>query len=318
LGKDKFAPKHEVLKVYFIAKFLAEGLRKLKSVHRSEIAKVLSQSSAGDTQVVEWIVNQLGNLDHYTLSNAIKHANEIIHDAELIQYKKSAGKALFEIVGKLIREQDKKERTQKLAEYFGAIIHNGGYQFKKIIFSGHIKSFDFRQCIFRQCYIINADFKNCLFDHETQFENCVFEGMLDIKNSEGVELIKVDNCDTSKESQLLFDTYKKVKSRPDVLTAFAEEALEKALKKFKRPYGFKTLEYVNRLKGMPTNNPFTSIVWDKLEAHRVIERNEISGTSEIGLHISTDPNMRREVLTYFDSGYQSPTLKKVVNELASH
>ncbi len=317
LGKDKFAPKHEVLKVYFIAKYLAEGLRKLKSVHRREIAKVLSQSSAGDMQVVDWIVNQLENLDRNTLSNAIKHANEIIHDSELIQYKKSAGKSLFDIVCKLIRVQDKKERTHKLAEYYGASVNIDGHQFEKMIISGHVKSFDFRQCIFRRCYIIDADFKNCIFDQETQFENCVFEGALEVKYSEGVEQIKIVNCDTSKESQLLFDKYKKVKSKPEILTAFAEEAMEKALKKFKRPYGLKTLEYANRLKGIPTNNPFASTVWDILEANKVVERNEISGTSEVGLHISTEPTIRREVLTYFDSGYQSPTLKKVIYELAN-
>jgi len=324
--KDRFAPRHEVLKVYFIARFLAKSLTEVTKIpsDRKKFAEILAMQSSGNTQIADWLVNQLVNLPQDRLVMAIKHALEIINEPDNLMYRKTAGSALFNIVLEIIRVlekrgakdiKDKADRRNLLASYIGAQAKDGMIIFKKLSISGNLNSFDFSNCKFIECIITNVDFKNCIFNNFTTFIDCNLEGELRFTSCKGENLIIMENCKCSKEVELLFDSLYQRRPRPEIMREFGEEALVKALRKFKKQFGYRPLDYSNRLKGMPQHNPFSNTIWEVLESNGVIQKNKRAGASEAWFHLTENHDIRREVITFLDNGYLGGTLKKVLMQL---
>lgn len=314
---DRFAPRHEVLKVYFIARFLAKSLIEITTIKsdRKKVAEILARHSAGNTPIVDWLISQLENLPQDKLLMAIKHASEIINEPDNVAYSKPAGSALFNVVLRIIRSADKTERISLLAEYLGASLIDSNKFFKQLSITGSLASFDFSNCIFSNCTLTDVDFKNCIFNNSTIFKECTFSGDLKFTSCKGEELLKTEDCNCSKEVELVFDNLCQRKSRPALMREFAEDALIKALKKFKKQFGYKPLDLCNRLKGMPLQNPYNNAIWDILENNGVIQKNRRAGTSEAWYNLTENHDIRREVITFLDNGYLSTTLKKVLNQL---
>lgn len=314
---DRFAPRHEVLKVYFIARFLAKSLIEITAIKsdRQKVAEILAGHSSGNTQILDWLVSQLESLSHDKLVMAIKHASEIINEPDNVAYNKSAGSALFNIVLKLIRATDKTERINALAKYFDAQSIDSKRVFMRMSMTGSLFSFDFSNCIFSNCAITDVDFKNCIFNNSTLFKDCIFSGELKFTSCKDNELLRIENCRCSKEVELLFDNLCNRKSRPEIMREFAEDALIKALKKFKKQFGYRSLDHCDRLKGMPLHNPYNNPIWDILENNGIIQNNKRAGTSEAWYNLTENHDKRREIITFLDNGYLGATLKKVLTEL---
>lgn len=313
-GNKYLAPRYEVLKVYFVARFLVNGLiDRQRNVDRKKLGDLLSMSSKGGTQMIDWVVGQLSSLENTVLVQAVHHALQIINDPVNIATKKEAGMAVFNVISRLINENsDKIERVNELTEYLNANKNDNNITFNNNILSGNIKSIDFCDCNFCDCNIINAEFKNCVFNQNTKFENCAFDGYLSFNNCKGEKLIQEINCECSKEARYCLDTLFSRSSREDVKKSFAEDALYKALKKFKGQFGYSSIRSDHKLKGLPNSNPCTNQVWDSLIKNGIVNEHEISKLSDRGLHLTENHDIRKEVATFLDNGYLGVNLRKAI------
>lgn len=204
IEKDIFAPKYEVLRVYFVARFLANSLAEYgKKTERKHIAKLLSENSTGETQVMEWLVRQLKQMDENRRKNAFKHALEIIEDKENTDKYKLSYTAFFNLIRHFVSSDDKDERTHQLASYLGAN-KAGRIIFHRSVFNGIVKSYNFSDVKFNRCTFVDVDFKKCKFNSETEFNNCTFDGILSIDKCDGEESsIYQEDCVFSRESEIV-------------------------------------------------------------------------------------------------------------------
>ena len=309
-----FVPRYEVLKVYFVARFLVNGLiDESRNVDRKKMGDLLAMSSSGGTQMIDWVVGQLLVLEKPILIQAIHHALRIINDPVNISSKKEAGMAIFNVITRLLIEKgDKKIRLNQLSEYLNANFIDNYLIFKNNIFTGSIKAVDFSSCKFINCIIANVDFNNCIFDSSTIFDGCEFDGQLKFTNCKGEKDFKEVKSECSKEAQYCLDQLFSKTSADEVKQSFSEDALYKALKKFKGQFGYSSIRFDHRLKGLQQSNPATNHVWEALLKNGVVDKHKLSKFSDIGLHLTENHDIRKEVITFLDNGYLGVNLKKVI------
>lgn len=312
-----FSPRYEVLRVYFIARFIAKGLRSIENKSdRYKIAKLLSQNSTGKTQVIDWLVRQLKRFDSTTLESAINHALDIINDKENEIFYKEASSAFFNLIKYFITKKDKAERTYDLSKFLKAKNINNEYIFEKTIFSNSIAAFDFTSSVFDNCKFIDAEFKNCIFSEKTIFKNNIFEGQTSFGNCDGQSKITIDDSNIfSKESEYIFNTILDKNSRSELKKYFAEDAITRALKKFKNIYGFTSIQFKHKNSGFKNGNPYNESVWDILLKNKIIEKHLISNVDDGGLNIVDDKDLKREIASYLDNALVSQRIKKVIDDL---
>ena len=120
-GRDNFEPRYEVIKVYFLARFLASGLNRAAASEAPRILKLLAENSAGETQVLDFLYQQLQRLNESQIMEAVHHALKIVRDSQDGNTKINSKRALFHLVQRLVSiESDKIQRTQRLAELLRA------------------------------------------------------------------------------------------------------------------------------------------------------------------------------------------------------
>ena len=90
------------------------------------------------------------------------------------------------------------------------------------------------------------------------------------------------------------------------------------MRKFRGQYGFQSIKYVNRINGIPRNNPFSQDIWDALVSEGVVQRHKIANVTDGGLNINEDPAIRREVMTLFDNDTIGTRLNRVLQKLLSN
>jgi len=316
LLKDFFGPRYEVLRVYFLARFLALGLADVQSKsNRSKIARLLAANSTGKTQVLDWLLRQLKQLDDTKLYAATHHAIDIIQDKENREIQRSSSMALFHLVTKLVTIADKLERTKILAYLLNAKIQDGTIQFRQSTFTSQVRSFDFSRTEFIQCVFIDVDFKNCRFSPECKFLSDTFEGTLSFTNCDCANEITVSEPVCSKEAEYELDNVRNTGTREEIRRAFGEDVLGRALKKFRNDYGFMSIQFRHKKSGFKQGNPYNEKVWDVLSNKDIIEHHHISNVDEGGLNICDDKELRREIASFLDNGVLGRRLRDVVDEL---
>ena len=312
----RFAPRYDVLKVYFVARFLASGLADLsRKTERSKIAKLLASNSTGKTQIMDWLTDQVRRMEDRSKIAAIAHARDIIFDKENSEVQRQSSMALFHLVNNLLDKSDKRDRVARLAEFYAAEVLPSGWRFSQIALAGGVRGFDFSGCEFIRSSTADAEFRNCIFDADTSFKNCSFDGTLSFTNSRGEEDIQIVECSTSKEAEYVLDTIRRTGSRSELKRAFAEDALVRALKKFRRNFGFGSIQYRHRKTGFKPGNPYNETIWEELQRAGVIERHAISNVEEGGLNFADNKELRKEVGAFLDNGVLGPILKGLVARL---
>jgi hypothetical protein len=314
--EGKYVPRHELLRVYFIARFLSHKLLgENGNQAKKRIIKALNLASSKKSSTIDWIATHLQNLPSEKLVMAVHHALEIIgaHDNDLLALE--AKKSLFQIVNKIVITQEKNARTAYLAHLLNVKHKDGKYYFKKVVLAGDAVSYDFESTIFEDCYLSEVSFRNCVFGGETRFQNCTFEGQLEFNNCKNVGSIVTVNPKLSEEAEAQFDIAYNRSMRPEIRRYFAEEALKKALKKFKGSFGFSSILEFNRHRGMDANNPYSQHVWESLSKCGVTSNHIISGISNKGINVVEDGSIRRQIQTFLDNGYLGPALERVVNDM---
>lgn len=318
IDKDLYKPQYEVLPIYFLARFLANRLKNvidLNENERSKILELLAQQKSGQTQVMDWLVAQLKDFDEQKRIIALNHAINMVNEQNDIEKKTSSLMAIFHLINNLISKKDKLERTTLLRKYLNIKKDTNGYSFEKIVFTGLIKGFIFEDISFRNCTIINAEFKNCTFNNNTKFINCRFQGTLKFTNcSQANEIDSIDST-FSHEAEFTFDSIRKKGIRQEIKEKFAEDALYRALKKFKAGIGFTSIKYSNRLRGFKQGNPYNDKIWEALLSNKIVEKHNISNVDGGGLNIIDDHDIRNEILFFLDNGVIGVKLKKVINDI---
>lgn len=321
LGDDLFEARYEILKVYFVARFLARSLADIEGPPKSQrkrVAEMLAKNATGSTEIIDWLLGQLRALEKNRLCEAIRHAKQIVGEPENKREFRLAGNALFLLTQRLIQFSEKADRTRILAEYLGSGIGEGVTLFHKVVFAAHVKAYDFSNARFVECVFHNVSFKNCNFSTNTILETSEFVGTLDFESCSGCEEIKVSpSCMLSGHAELTFDELFSRPSRDVTKRTFAEEAVFSALRKFRGQFGFTSIQYRRRLGGMPGSNPYSKEVWDQLLHLKIIERHAISNVIDGGLNIKDDPQVRKDVRSFIDNGVIGPLLRHVIDTLIS-
>lgn len=318
---NKYSPRYEVLRVYFLARFLAHGLIESisnKSTQRNKIAKELAKHSTGKTQLMDWLVEQLNSQNENQLRFAFSHALEITRDKENIEVRKLSEMAICHLACRFIEENDKNLRADKLLNLLSGSTNTEIISFRETIFSGVLRAFDFRDLEFISCTFIDVEFKNCIFDSKSVFTSCTFEGSLDFHNCSGEKNITVSK-DTSmtREAEYALSEICNSGSRRELRASFAEDVLIRALRRFRSDYGFKDIQYRHRKSGFKPGNPYNDRIWELLETFKILERHRISNVDEGGLHIAEDKDLRRDIVSLLDNGVIGSTLRDAVENLIS-
>lgn len=313
---DALVARYEVLKVYFVARFLAKGLRKLySSTPEKEIAQTLSRNATGQSQVAEWLAWQLRKLDADHLLAAIAHAFEIISQPANAQSRHKAAMALCHLISLLVVDDDKRGRTSEFLRLMSAGSYVPGASVRRLTFAGKLRKFDLKEVTFENCSFVDVEFTGCTFSDSTLFRGCIFEGGLDFSKCGDIGGIEVVECRLSVEAELAFSQAKSRLPALEVRHTFAEEALTKALRKFRGDSGFHGIQWRRRQAGANPKNPFNLEVWEALRRTDVVASHEISGVSGGGLHINEERDVRREVQQYLDNGILGPRLQRVLRDI---
>jgi hypothetical protein len=316
VDKDTYSPRYEVLRVYFIARFLADGLAETAGkAPRAKIAKLLALNSTGKTQVFEWLLRQLKQFSPDRLIYAVHHALDIIADRENHEYQRASATALFHLVISLILDIDKQARIQRLATFLKGSISEKSISLNNRTLSGIIRAFDLSYTSFIKCTFVDVEFKNCIFGNQSQFLNCAFEGTLTFTNCDGSQNIVIKDEQCSKEAEHSLAVIRNLGTRDELKQSFAEDALGRSLKKFRGDYGFMSIQYRHHKTGLKLGNPYNEKVWEVLMEQGIVQRHSISNVEEGGLNVTDEKELRREIISYLDNGVFGRRLQSVIQEL---
>lgn len=315
-GQNVYGARYEVLRVYFLARFLANSLLQVtQGRNRREIAALLAENSTGKTQVMDWLMRQLDRYTPDQLRAAINHAFDIIDDKDNQSIRKFSSLALFHLVNKLVRDTDKSLRVRHWGQLLNAASSKDMLIMRRRVCGGQLRALDLSQVYFTKCEFIDMEFKNCIFGAQTVFEDCIFEGTLAFVSCESLSSISTKGCRFSDESEYAMNEAVGKQTSVTSRKKFAEDALHRALKKFRGEYGWIGIQYNYRKPGFKRGNPYNDIIWDCLEEERITERHHISNVDDGGIHIVDDRELRREVVAFLDNAVLGRRLRKLIEGL---
>src|SRR5262249_55551569 len=157
--------------------------------------------------------------------------------------RNKAGCALFAVVTRLLEREDKLSKTHALQEIMSSAtrdrtIENG-------FFSGVVKRYDFTGFVLEHCFLEDVEFRNCLFDTSTAFVDCDMRGTLTFTKCSKVSP-RTDDCRMSVSAEYAFSRLRGSKLSNAIASELAEEILERAIRKFRGPFGFHSIMFSTR------------------------------------------------------------------------
>jgi len=310
-SKESLLPRYDVLRTYFIARFLSKGL---VDKNTPMLAKSLASVSGSTPHVFDWVAHQLSRHPKERIQEAFAHASRLLAEPDNQKFRKRAGLALSNLALRLLQNADlsKSERTASLRLLLSPESTSPNLLLSAY-FTGALKGYDFAPSTFSCCHFTSVQFRNCSFGPGTTFAHCIFEGDLGFESCDEPQAINfAQSCTFSKEAELQVSQLKGQPPRAELLRNFATTILEKALRKLRGPFGFQSIKYINRLSGFPRNNPYSNAIWEALLSEGVVEKHRIANVTEGGINIADDPAIRREIMTLFDNDTIGPRLSRVL------
>lgn len=317
-GPSLLAARYEVLRVYFVARFLSNGLTSVSaSESRTKIATLLAAQSAGHTEVIESLVTQLQRHPRSRLLDAMKQAYEIVCEQSVSSARLAASIALSHIGIALIEGQKtRSDRTQEFATLFGFSATNGTLIFRNLAFSGNISNLDLSQVKFQSCTFSNVTFSRCKFTSGTSFTGSEFIGSLGFASCDSTGDIQLaEGCVLSKEAEYEFSIVHSGTARREVRVSLAEDSAIRALRRFKTEFGFVPSQARRMTNGFRPGNPYNERVWDSLISGGIVEKHRIAGVTEGGLNIVTNKEIRKEVSDFLDNGVLGGVMRGVITSI---
>ena len=189
------------------------------------------------------------------------------------------------------------------------VIENG-------FFASVVKSYNFAGTKLRRCFIEDVEFRNCIFDEATIFKDCSVAGSLAFTSCTRDNAVQIDGGQLSMGAEYTFSKLKGSKLPEGTALELAREVVERALRRFRGPFGFHSISASTRGRGLPRSNPLRSAVWDALLKHKVIQKDPESPTPGGALMIVDDPLVKKEIQGLFDNANLGRRLEQLVRELA--
>ena len=149
------------------------------------VKSTLVREADGKEQVLEQLPNFLGSQDIDNVMEKGQIAASVNGSASSLgKQTKYVSSFFFHVARSLISGEDgstRKERSERL--FFKVLESNGSKQVSSGVlkgwgFLGIINGLDLRGISFTKCNFKDVNFKNCIADRSTRFDNCFFEGNL--------------------------------------------------------------------------------------------------------------------------------------------
>lgn len=307
-------PRFETLRVYFIARWLANSLAEAVSAGLDEQTKsILERNATGSTDVFDYLVRRFLEMSKAKAIAAISHALKMIRSQ---QGWHGACSALFHLTERLAHqeEQTRRGRVAHILQYFGSS-NAVPRMFSRVAVHGQISGLDLSGVIFVDCVFKDLEFKNCAFDEKTEFRRAQFEGSLNFENCERPGRAQLAENEYSDEASRAWDIQSGRASGILLGETSARVALREVLRRFVGQFGFSSIKEIDRKSGAIARNPYADSAWEELIKGGVIDRHAISGVTGGGLHIVEAQEVRHEVRSFLDNAALGPRLKQVLQRM---
>ncbi|MEW6563457.1 MAG: NACHT domain-containing protein [Pseudomonadota bacterium] len=317
-SENKYGPRYEILKVYFLARYLVNGLidNNENRTRWANLAQLLALNSTGKTQIMDLVVEQIKQHDSRSIKLAFTHAINIAKDKNSLDYKNKALLAISNLAIRTINAHEKQERTSQLIDLVGLTGTNNERSIIGMFFGESMRGYDLSNIKFKDCTFVDVEFRNCIFSDQTEFNQCTFSNNLTFSNCTNPEELTLSGeCHFSKEAEYILNRVLGRKTKYETKIALAEDALTRALKKFKGNFGFSDIQYRHRKTGFKPGNPYNDRIWEGLLNEKLVLPHEISNVSDGGLHITEDKVLRREISSYLDNGIIGQHLRQIISSL---
>jgi len=309
-GRDVRA-RFETLKVYFVARWLANRLESAitESASESLIADLLNRNATGNTDVFDFLLDRFLAMEPKKSRAAIAHAFKMV---QARNHPDGAASALFHLAQRLALRMDtsKTGRTALILDYLGV-----ASPIQRLSVQGQINGIDLSGLIFVDCIFRDVEFYNCTFSESTQFQKSRFDGSLSFENCRLPGQANLVECAYSEEAEREWDRQAGRASKSLINQTVAKTALREILRRFLGPFGFSSIKDANRNSGTISKNPCGDLAWEELLRASVLERHRISGVSDGGLNIADSQEVKHEVRNFLDNAALGPRLQLVLENI---
>lgn len=312
---EHLRPRFEALRVYFIARWLANRLLDAEGKPMNgALPEVLEQNAYGGTDVFDFLIDRFVDLEPSKVRAAIRHACEMISVRAVWQ---GAFSALFHLVDKIANSKlnNKKERTKFVLDHL--CMDAGKHELKNAAIYGQISGLDFSGLRVEGCSFKDLEFRNCAFDEETAFINCEFTGELHFESCQGAGKSQRHKIVCSDAAEAAWSKAAGRVAAVVITESLARSAFREILRKFVGQFGINSIKDADKNSGAIGRNIARDAAWAALIKHGIIGRHEISGVSEGGLHIIDEPEVRHEVRSFIDNAALGPKLAGALQTLVS-
>lgn len=210
---------------------------------------------------------------------------------------------LFQLTKLLVNEKEqpsqREDRTRKVLELLGANKAADGLHIKGLYVCGNIERFDLKSVAFEGCTFCDVQFGDCVADETTRFENCAFEGILDLgEPKQQWRRVVLSKCRMSPTTELTWADFREHggTQNEDVV----RHALLAALGKFWKHGRLKASITATDWKSGPLGRLGIGVsVKDALLKVGLIQEIRISGVSEGGFAV--DRNALGDLQQFMDN-----------------
>ena len=310
-------PRFETLKVYFLARWLAQQLAGSVGKELGENAtKVLGMHASGSDDIFDYLVRI------FAADSTAKAIATISHASRMVRVRpnwEGASSALFHLSQRLAHrlEKNKRERADAVIKFMMGLEASIS-QMVQVAMYQQVNGMDFSGVTFVDCHFDNVSFHNCNFSGATKFQRSRFIGELSFTNCTGEGCAEIDqaSCKLSESAVIAWEERKgRSEKRRVISEEIAKDALREILSKFIERFGFGGIKYKDRDSGPISRSPCKDETWIALLKVGIVERHRISGVSEGGLNIVDDSDVRHEVRNYLDNAALGRRLRSVLDQV---
>ena len=315
-AQNMMVPRFETLRVYFLARWLADQLEGAVSEEIDPAAtRLLAQNAMGSSDVFDYLVNRFAKGSREKAFETISHACRMISKRSSW---KGASSALFHLSQRMAHhfEKGKRERAAIVVKLMAGTLSEVSVV-ERVAVQGQVSGLDLSGTTFTHCEFMNLEFHNCSFDEGTVFHSGRFIGSLTFTNCSNAKFVRLEDCKLSEAADVAWEE-RRGKGRKNVISQEkAKGALRDILKKFEQRFGFGSIKNADRDSGPISKNPCKDRAWAALGGAGVIESHRISGVSEGGLNIVDNPEVRHEVRNFLDNAVMGKRLQGALRDILS-
>ena len=224
----------------------------------------------------------------------------------------AAQSGLLHIVLKAVEREvgsgPRQERTKLLLDF----IETKNQTLSNLTVHGRLKGLDLRGITFDRCTLLNSGFSTCVFDSNSRFAGCAFEGFFDLDECESFEEVSYEACNLGSRARDVIQAGDQRGAVP-VTAEQVRSTVRTALQKFQRGLSFKVVPRSDQNKGRIAISPIKEQVWRALERHQIIFAADIAGIKKGGLEIGN--SRHDEVRLFLSNAIATGLLKRCIELL---